>query len=842
MLPVNPIEQMDVYASNSQYIQGPSPAQQAQGTVPLDTLPADWWNWLWKSITERINEASAGMESLYEEVISVLTAASIEPSQLQSDQLLNAIKALARVTGTTAIAGAVKSSTDSGKVSIDENGIMTVNGLGIPTSLNTTAKNVVNAINEILSEYTSNKTTTDAAITGLQNSKAPNNHASEETTYGKGTSSTYGHVKLYDGVDSDSGSNSGVAATPAAVKALNTSLQGVCTALDSKLSTTGCAADSDKLGGTAKGGLFTDFSASGQTISATIGGVTKSATISVPSGCLGNISSYYKLAANATAAITSANACEITLGQARIYDFCNCLTDTRSYDRRTYSKIGTQQNNGACSGMTYIDTCVWQCCYSGTAGVTTCTNRRWCFCSNGNMYTPGAVEARSSTFGCMLVANRTGSANMATVMFCNCNGELGIIGMCAKDGTLQRYKTDHSTVYTILDTSAAVTVAQGGTGATCAAAARTNLGLGNAATRNVKTLSAKGNTGYNSSCAACQDLLVTTGFMSYWNGAFNDTGSSNLTYYCGGTFGSAAACAASAFRSCTWTPSCVACAGCNGSGQAFGTAAICAATAFRSCTWTPSCVACAGCNKNGVAFGCLATVNMYNAVGTGVYFEGDTTNPSVPTILPSFSGGEVSMCWGSYGDCRPQPRYYMMCGAALQDGIWSHLACGGYIHKTADGNSSVSKAASSGGCCVVGCGYIHNYGLLYIPMCSCTNLKNIRLNVPIFNSTSNLSTCNQRYSLCISSPAGGAGTGDKCICGYFQVCSTNYLHGDARQDICQAFCHWNSCCAISCSIGVNIPANRLVTHAVAYITCACNEINASCVFFITKGPRVALLI
>ena len=220
MLPVNPIETMDVYAANSQYIQGPSPTQQAQGTIPLDTLPADWWNWLWKQITERINQASEGMESIYDEVMSVLTAASIEPSQLQSDQLLNAIKALARVTGTSAVAGAVKSSSDSGKVSIDEDGIMTVNGLGIPASLNTATKNVVSAINEILVDYNQHKTTTDAAITGLQNSKAPVNHASGETTYGKGSSSEYGHVKLYDGVDSDSGANSGVAATPAAVKSL----------------------------------------------------------------------------------------------------------------------------------------------------------------------------------------------------------------------------------------------------------------------------------------------------------------------------------------------------------------------------------------------------------------------------------------------------------------------------------------------------------------------------------------------------------------------------------------------------------------------------------------------
>ena len=229
MLPVNPIEQMDVYASNSQYIQGPSPAQQAQGTIPLDTLPADWWNWLWKSITERINQASEGMESIYDEVMSVLTAASIEPSQLQSDQLLNAIKALARVTGTSAVAGAVKSSADSGKVSIDENGIMTVNGLGTPTSLNTMVKNIVGAINEILADYEQHKTTTDSLLQGLGNGKAPTNHASEETTYGAGTASTYGHVKLSDSYDTETpkSANESVGASQKALALAYEALKGM---------------------------------------------------------------------------------------------------------------------------------------------------------------------------------------------------------------------------------------------------------------------------------------------------------------------------------------------------------------------------------------------------------------------------------------------------------------------------------------------------------------------------------------------------------------------------------------------------------------------------------------
>lgn len=50
--------------------------------------------------------------------------------------------------------------------------------------------------------------------------KAPNNHTSSQTTYGKGTSAYYGHVKLSDSVESTSNaSTGGVAATPKAVKA-----------------------------------------------------------------------------------------------------------------------------------------------------------------------------------------------------------------------------------------------------------------------------------------------------------------------------------------------------------------------------------------------------------------------------------------------------------------------------------------------------------------------------------------------------------------------------------------------------------------------------------------------
>lgn len=48
--------------------------------------------------------------------------------------------------------------------------------------------------------------------------KAPTNHASSATTYGKGTSTNYGHVKLSDSILSTSDTAGGTAATPGAVK------------------------------------------------------------------------------------------------------------------------------------------------------------------------------------------------------------------------------------------------------------------------------------------------------------------------------------------------------------------------------------------------------------------------------------------------------------------------------------------------------------------------------------------------------------------------------------------------------------------------------------------------
>lgn len=58
----------------------------------------------------------------------------------------------------------------------------------------------------------------DNSIRKLLNDKAPTNHASSATTCGVGNTSNYGHLKLSDSTTSTSGTSSGIAATPRAVK------------------------------------------------------------------------------------------------------------------------------------------------------------------------------------------------------------------------------------------------------------------------------------------------------------------------------------------------------------------------------------------------------------------------------------------------------------------------------------------------------------------------------------------------------------------------------------------------------------------------------------------------
>lgn len=243
-----PVTGMTVYASGSEYLDGPTSAEQAAGMVPLDTVPADWWNMMFQNLTTQLNNTVTAFNQIYSELLYVITSTGGTPSESDTTQLYHALNSLRQTsTGTASEAGSVKSSSTSGKVSIDSDGIMTPNGMGVPTSLNTTSKEIVGAINELKQALGDLNTALRSAITDACNARAPTSHAAADTTYGAGNGDNYGHLKLSAATDSTSGTDGGIAATPSAVKAVADALETYkgtnATALSGKAPTSHAVAD-----------------------------------------------------------------------------------------------------------------------------------------------------------------------------------------------------------------------------------------------------------------------------------------------------------------------------------------------------------------------------------------------------------------------------------------------------------------------------------------------------------------------------------------------------------------------------------------------------------------------
>lgn len=213
MTPSNDICPVCSYAGSAIYCECPSAEQRRTGVVPLDSLPAAWWNKMWADTTNRINEARDMVGQLITEVNNVLAAANINPQAACTDQLYQSINLIRQRLATATVAGSIVSSSDPNEVAVDANGKATVNCLGNTTSLTTTASTVVGAINELKSTYDCCISDINTCTGSLGTGKAPNMHASANTTYGVGNATCYGHVKLSDTYDSVLSECSGVAAS-----------------------------------------------------------------------------------------------------------------------------------------------------------------------------------------------------------------------------------------------------------------------------------------------------------------------------------------------------------------------------------------------------------------------------------------------------------------------------------------------------------------------------------------------------------------------------------------------------------------------------------------------------
>ena len=72
------------YASqplNPQYVEAPDSENYVRGTEPLQTLPAQWWNWLCNQFTGKFNGVNKYVKNLFTELSNLLSLMGITPSE-----------------------------------------------------------------------------------------------------------------------------------------------------------------------------------------------------------------------------------------------------------------------------------------------------------------------------------------------------------------------------------------------------------------------------------------------------------------------------------------------------------------------------------------------------------------------------------------------------------------------------------------------------------------------------------------------------------------------------------------------------------------------------------------
>lgn len=208
--PSTELTAMRTYAQNApqEYMipPGGTPAMEQpeyqNGVIPLDTLPAAWWNWLLYTITEQEKRMVRFFNSIFNEFRNLLTTGGIQSfDEAANNQLVTAIQAIARTPATMAVCGAIKAGTAYGTLAVDQQtGVATVNGAG-SGQFNTIAQNITDAINELdrdIGTEANNRTSADNILQNNIDGKAPIDHASTTTDYGVGNATNYGHVKLSD--------------------------------------------------------------------------------------------------------------------------------------------------------------------------------------------------------------------------------------------------------------------------------------------------------------------------------------------------------------------------------------------------------------------------------------------------------------------------------------------------------------------------------------------------------------------------------------------------------------------------------------------------------------------
>ena len=85
------------YASNPinpLYIEEPTAVDYNRGVEPLQTLPAQWWNWFGKQFTSRFNKLNIYVKNIFNELAQLLSLVSISPDGTEESPTVGQLKTM----------------------------------------------------------------------------------------------------------------------------------------------------------------------------------------------------------------------------------------------------------------------------------------------------------------------------------------------------------------------------------------------------------------------------------------------------------------------------------------------------------------------------------------------------------------------------------------------------------------------------------------------------------------------------------------------------------------------------------------------------------------------------
>ena len=77
---------------NPLYVEEPDDVNYKRGAEPLQTLPVQWWNWLWNKITAKLNNLNIYVKNIFNELAALLSLVNVTPDATEEDVTTEQLK------------------------------------------------------------------------------------------------------------------------------------------------------------------------------------------------------------------------------------------------------------------------------------------------------------------------------------------------------------------------------------------------------------------------------------------------------------------------------------------------------------------------------------------------------------------------------------------------------------------------------------------------------------------------------------------------------------------------------------------------------------------------------